>query len=494
MLRKVGNLGKMARRHSLMGLTNMFNKDKEGRDGLQDDSFGNPPAFGSSSTGIVEEAGTSGKKDKKNKSKKGATVAPSISHATVELESGDRDAAMTSAASYARQHQAAAAKAEAEAKAQREKAEAEAKANSKGRGKTTDDVMESRQKAIEKEKERLKSKRGWRKKLGGGSVSSVNSEAAPTGLETTYAQAAAGVASAAAVSNPSHAGDSDAYSGYGSYSSPEAQSYAQQQRGGYEDPANNSFDAAFDDEELEPPHMPGAGGAGGEDSGDEYETDSLRHWGEGIERSRASAQSVSSVKSILKNQANPNGPGSGSPAKGKNAPPSAADRAFSGRVRANSYDAQPSSAIQSTGPHHAPLMNQMSTTPGGVDRMDGVPRSTSASENDHGASGTAGGNDDLDETRAAASVSSHSGTPVGAAEPPMGHHSNASMPSLSLMGLPTSNSAPRTVGGEKRRIAFAEQQIFHSTWPAHVYDRRGELATCNRLTPLLAQRIKEVST
>lgn len=43
----------------------------------------------------------------------------------------------------------------------------------------------------------------------------------------------------------------------------------------------------------------------------------------------------------------------------------------------------------------------------------------------------------------------------------------------------------------RKRLVFADTQIYHSTWPAHVYDRRGELATCNRLTPLLAQRIKE---
>ncbi len=37
---------------------------------------------------------------------------------------------------------------------------------------------------------------------------------------------------------------------------------------------DNGFDASFDSELLEPPHMPAAGGLGGEDSGDEFETDS----------------------------------------------------------------------------------------------------------------------------------------------------------------------------------------------------------------------------
>lgn len=65
------------------------------------------------------------------------------------------------------------------------------------------------------------------------------------------------------------------------------------------------------------------------------------------------------------------------------------------------------------------------------------------------------------------------------------------------MTNPTDSPTPqRSVTGppqQKKRILFASAHIYHSTWPAHVYDRRGELATCNRLTPLLAQRIKEVS-
>ncbi|GAA98814.1 uncharacterized protein L969DRAFT_18431 [Mixia osmundae IAM 14324] len=42
-----------------------------------------------------------------------------------------------------------------------------------------------------------------------------------------------------------------------------------------------------------------------------------------------------------------------------------------------------------------------------------------------------------------------------------------------------------------RRLHFAPNLSVHTTWPAEVYDRRGEPATCNRLTPTLAQRIKE---
>ncbi|CAG7929960.1 unnamed protein product [Penicillium olsonii] len=55
-----------------------------------------------------------------------------------------------------------------------------------------------------------------------------------------------------------------------------------------------------------------------------------------------------------------------------------------------------------------------------------------------------------------------------------------------------SKSAPMTphsVGN--RNIVFSPRIQFHETWPSGEYDRRGEIATCNRLTPLLAQQIRE---
>ncbi|KAL1985816.1 hypothetical protein VTN96DRAFT_7308 [Rasamsonia emersonii] len=42
-----------------------------------------------------------------------------------------------------------------------------------------------------------------------------------------------------------------------------------------------------------------------------------------------------------------------------------------------------------------------------------------------------------------------------------------------------------------KTIVFSPRIQFHETWPSGEYDRRGEAATCNRLTPLLAQQIKE---
>lgn len=48
---------------------------------------------------------------------------------------------------------------------------------------------------------------------------------------------------------------------------------------------------------------------------------------------------------------------------------------------------------------------------------------------------------------------------------------------------------PQSVSG--RNIVFSPRIQFHETWPSGEYDRRGEIATCNRLTPLLAQQIRE---
>ncbi|KAF2461985.1 hypothetical protein BDY21DRAFT_277431 [Lineolata rhizophorae] len=42
-----------------------------------------------------------------------------------------------------------------------------------------------------------------------------------------------------------------------------------------------------------------------------------------------------------------------------------------------------------------------------------------------------------------------------------------------------------------RNISFSPRIQFHDVWSSTEYDRRGEIATCNRLTPMLAQQIKE---
>ncbi|ERT00790.1 hypothetical protein HMPREF1624_02023 [Sporothrix schenckii ATCC 58251] len=46
-------------------------------------------------------------------------------------------------------------------------------------------------------------------------------------------------------------------------------------------------------------------------------------------------------------------------------------------------------------------------------------------------------------------------------------------------------------GSMKRSATFSPRIVFYDTWHSQEYDRRGEIATCNRLTPMLAQQIKE---
>ncbi|EMC92196.1 hypothetical protein BAUCODRAFT_78517 [Baudoinia panamericana UAMH 10762] len=52
-------------------------------------------------------------------------------------------------------------------------------------------------------------------------------------------------------------------------------------------------------------------------------------------------------------------------------------------------------------------------------------------------------------------------------------------------------SMPNTPNGSIRGITFSPRIQFHDVWSSTEYDRRGEVATCNRLTPMLAQQIKE---
>lgn len=54
----------------------------------------------------------------------------------------------------------------------------------------------------------------------------------------------------------------------------------------------------------------------------------------------------------------------------------------------------------------------------------------------------------------------------------------------------STRSLPVTPAGP-RNISFSPRIQFHDAWSPHDYDRRGDIATCNRLTPMLAQQIKE---
>ncbi|RDB24669.1 hypothetical protein Hypma_008207 [Hypsizygus marmoreus] len=68
---------------------------------------------------------------------------------------------------------------------------------------------------------------------------------------------------------------------------------------------------------------------------------------------------------------------------------------------------------------------------------------------------------------------------------------NSSAPALSTMGSSPVMLTHRSATAPSKRLAFASNLSVYDTFPASVYDRRSEPATWSRLTPALAQRIKE---
>jgi len=63
--------------------------------------------------------------------------------------------------------------------------------------------------------------------------------------------------------------------------------------------------------------------------------------------------------------------------------------------------------------------------------------------------------------------------------------------SMARLGSLDSKNPAMTPATLLRNISFSPRIQFHDTWPSAEYDRRGDIATCNRLTPMLAQQIKE---
>ncbi|TFY60330.1 hypothetical protein EVJ58_g5214 [Rhodofomes roseus] len=80
----------------------------------------------------------------------------------------------------------------------------------------------------------------------------------------------------------------------------------------------------------------------------------------------------------------------------------------------------------------------------------------------------------------------------GATEKGLFTHPNSSAPALSTMFSPNPPTlSQRSATAPAKRLAFASNLSVYDTFPATVYDRRSEPATWSRLTPALAQRIKE---
>ncbi|KAK6497369.1 hypothetical protein TWF481_011778 [Arthrobotrys musiformis] len=61
-------------------------------------------------------------------------------------------------------------------------------------------------------------------------------------------------------------------------------------------------------------------------------------------------------------------------------------------------------------------------------------------------------------------------------------------PSSSAISAPVTN---QEITKAKASVSFSQKLTFFETWTSGEYDRRGEISTCNKLTPALAQQIKE---
>ena len=68
---------------------------------------------------------------------------------------------------------------------------------------------------------------------------------------------------------------------------------------------------------------------------------------------------------------------------------------------------------------------------------------------------------------------------------------NSSAPVLSLDAPSPPTLTHRAATAPSKRLTFASNLSVYDTFPGQVYDRRSEPATWSRLTPALAQRIKE---
>ncbi|GAA6004007.1 hypothetical protein JCM10207_006510 [Rhodosporidiobolus poonsookiae] len=443
MIRKLGQMGKLARRNSLMGLTKAFKKDKSGKD-----------ADGAESTFTVgSDAGKLGKKDKK----KGAVASASVSHATAEYDtsaspsSSGVPAGMSPAAALARKQQLAYAEqdaAEAARAAEEEAARLAAplrsfeqlpshlrqdsadggsvKSGRWGRSKTAEDADTGR----DKEKENLKSRKAgqrWRLGFGGSKTdlretASINDDAGSTYTSN------AGERSGSAL-------------------------------GHYEDATpRQSLEV------LAPPGSLGyqtyAARDPGQDSQDEYEPSLYR-------QGAAPRHEAKAVRGILK--------GAGSYRQEDFAEP----RPPFARNRASSFDA-PQQHARPGSPGGAALVNVIPSEA----QVDGVgPSTTSPRTDTHPPTSS-----ELIADAAIARV--HPDSAVGS--PPYSNPGlNASAPVLNHCASAPSVRSASAPGGSGRRIAFAANLSVHTTWPAQIYDRRAEPATCNRLTPALAQQIKE---
>lgn len=168
------------------------------------------------------------------------------------------------------------------------------------------------------------------------------------------------------------------------------------------------------------------------------------------------------------------------------------------RVRSNSYNSHPSQ-----GSELGPLAHIPSPDP---DHIDGLHRHSHSSSSSPSVATSAPSLPPLSFDSPVTSTPPEPDMPTSATyrENPLAPHPpekpstifnhpnlNSSAPALSTISSTPLMLTHRSATTPSKRLAFASNLSVYDTFSASVYDRRSEPATWSRLTPALAQRIKE---
>ncbi|KAI0325022.1 hypothetical protein GY45DRAFT_1375068 [Cubamyces sp. BRFM 1775] len=414
-IRKLGSIGKLARRNSLAGITSLF-KDKKDKD---------------------DEEGGAAKKSKKKKGDKSTPADPSVSHATAELDrsewsSNPEMAGLSPAARLARQHTLKS-NAEAAAKA---KAEAEARAAAAAAAANQGPVPTTWEK-------NTTNRQGDASPAKPGSSSRVGENGTRVVVEHDDSDSEDGH------SDGDHVNHSHSYS-----------------IEGWED--DEDWNEAQEDEDVTIRQ--------GLDNASLEDDDDMEPWAINVRRSIE--RTLKPAKGILKN---------GSEYKQDDYLPP--NPAFT-RARSNSYDsAQPSNELPHLG--HLP--------PSDPAQIDGLHKQHGTSSNGHSPQNNSTFLPPLSfdskglsmESPKQEEPSSTTGPSAPGEKNVLFNHPNSSAPALSLHSANPPTLTHRSQTAPAKRLAFAANLSVYDTFPATVYDRRSEPATWSRLTPALAQRIKE---
>ncbi|KAF5377202.1 hypothetical protein D9615_006475 [Tricholomella constricta] len=429
MIRKLGSMGKLAKRNSLAGITSLFkDKDKD----------------------------KSKKKDKKGTAKAEASEA-SVSHVTAELDrssSGDWTVGadmngLSPAAKLARQHTL---KSNAEAAARAKAAQEAAAANSASSNSPVNGVNGA---GVPTWDRNTATRQGSASPVkGGGAGMRVNDDGTRVLVE-----------------------DEDEESDEGHYDGPQQ--------------AGQSFHAAGwgdDDEDWD-----------GEGDGDEDTTirvglertslddegyDEIEPWAMNVRRSEERARRP--AKGILKY------------AESYDQQVYLTETPNPNRVRSNSYNSHSGQT------ELGPLARIPSPDPDHIDGLHKHPHSSS-----HALAAPSLPPLTFDTSMSLESPTKEPSTPTNAShnQNPLAPHPpeksnaifnhpnlNSSAPTLSMTTTTMTSTVMlthRSATAPSKRLAFANNLSVYDTFPASVYDRRSEPATWSRLTPALAQRIKE---